>query len=275
MQQRMVDAEGTYVFGTKPVWTNEEVHIEDSRVYKAINWYSYKYDKSDVKNILIEYFLEIEETDEYTQQIKTYDENKIRSSVAWICDMILSGLVLVDPKSVFLDKIEDLKNNPKKFTKEIEAPKVEKKETKKVSPMLRVRRVFSKIICEIDQEIDEFILNGYKTEFNVKKYSKTIKPIYGKMISQHYQSLLTELQSVVDRADTDLVESYSYMKRSELRRFVKLIKEIVDIFGQVKNKRTKRKATKRKKVAKEKTKPRKPKKQADIQLKRVPITDFM
>jgi len=275
MQQRMVDAEGTYVFGTKPVWTDEEVHIEDSRVYKAINWYSYKYDKSDVKNILIEYFLEIEDTDEYTQQIKTYDENKILSSVAWICDMILSGLVLVDPKSVFLDKIEDLKNNPKKFTKEIEASKVEKKETKKVSPMLRVRRVFSKIICEIDQEIDEFILNGYKTEFNVKKYSKTIKPIYGKMISQHYQSLLTELQSVVDRADIDLVESYSYMKRSELRRFVKLIKEVVDIFGQVKNKRTKRKATKRKRVAKEKTKPRKPKKQADIQLKRVPITDFM
>ena len=244
-------------------------------MYKAINWYSYKYDKSDVKNILIEYFLEIEDTDEYTQQIKTYDENKILSSVAWICDMILSGLVLVDPKSVFLDKIEDLKNNPKKFTKEIEASKVEKKETKKVSPMLRVRRVFSKIICEIDQEIDEFILNGYKTEFNVKKYSKTIKPIYGKMISQHYQSLLTELQSVVDRADIDLVESYSYMKRSELRRFVKLIKEVVDIFGQVKNKRTKRKATKRKRVAKEKTKPRKPKKQADIQLKRVPITDFM
>ena len=275
MQQRMVDAEGTYVFGTKPVWTDEEVHIEDSRVYKAINWYSYKYDKSDVKNILIEYFLEIEDTDVYTQQIKEYDENKIRSSVAWICDMILSGLVLVDPKSVFLDKIEDLKNNPRKFVKEVEPSKVEKKETKKVSPMLRVRRFFTKIISEIDKEIDDFIINDYKTDFNVKKFSKTIKPIYGKMISQHYQSLLTELQSVVDRADIELVESYSYMKRSELRRFVKLIKEIVDIFGQVKNKRTKRKATKRKRVAKEKTKPKKPKKQADIQLKTVPITDFM
>ena len=45
--------------------------------------------------------------------------------------MILSGLVLVDPKSVFLDKIEDLKNNPKKFIKETESPKLEKKETKK------------------------------------------------------------------------------------------------------------------------------------------------
>jgi hypothetical protein len=274
MQQRMVDAEGTYVFGTKPVWTDEEVHIEDTRIYKAINWYSYKYDKSVVKNILIEYFTEVED-EKYVSQIKSYDENKILSSVAWICDMILSGLVLVDPKSVFLNKIEDLKNNPKKFVKEIESPKIEKKETRKVSPMARVRRFFSKIVSEIDQEIDEFIINGYKTDFNVKKYSKTIKPIYGKMISQHYQSLLTELQSVVDREDIELVESYSYMKRSELRRFVKLIKEIVDIFGQVKNKRTKKKATKRKRVAKEKTKPRKPKKQADIQLKTVPITDFM
>ena len=274
MQQRMVDAEGTYVFGTKPVWSDEEVHIEDSRVYRAINWYSYKYDKSNVKSILIEYFTQVE-GEEYVNQIKSYDENKIRSSVAWICDMILCGLVLVDPKSVFLNKIEDLKNNPKKFTKEVETDKPDKKEVKKVSPMLRVRRVFTKIVSEIDKEIDDFIINDYKTDFNVKKYSKTIKPIYGKMISQHYQSLLTELQSVVDREDIELVESYSYMKRSELRRFVKLIKEIVDIFGQVKNKRTKRKATKRKRVAKEKTKPKKPKKQADIQLKTVPITDFM
>jgi len=274
MQQRMVDAEGTYVYGTKPVWTDEEVHIEDTRIHKAINWYSYKYDKSVVKNILIEYFTEVED-EKYVSQIKSYDENKILSSVAWICDMILSGLVLVDPKSVFLNKIEDLKNNPRKFTKEIETNKIDKKEVKKVSPMARVRRFFSKIISEIDQEIDDFIINGYKTDFNVKKYSKTIKPIYGKMISQHYQSLLTELQSVVDREDIELVESYSYMKRSELRRFVKFIKEIVDIFGQVKNKRTKKKAIKRKKVAKEKTKPRKPKKQADIQLKTVPITDFM
>ena len=96
MQQRMVDAEGTYVFGTKPVWTDEEVHIEDTRIYKAINWYSYKYDKSVVKNILIEYFTEVED-EKYVSQIKSYDENKILSSVAWICDMILSGLVLVDP----------------------------------------------------------------------------------------------------------------------------------------------------------------------------------
>ena len=87
MQQRMVDAEGTYVFCTKPVWTDEEVHIEDSRIYKAINWYSYKYDRSNVKSILIEYFQEFE-AGNYVEQIKSYDENKIRSSVAWICDMI-------------------------------------------------------------------------------------------------------------------------------------------------------------------------------------------
>ena len=274
MQQRMVDAEGTYVYGTKPVWTDEEVHIEDTRIHKAINWYSYKYDRSNVKSILIEYFQEFED-EKYITQIKSYDENKIRSSVAWICDMILSGLVLVDPKSIFLDKIEDLKKNPRKFIKEVETLKVEKKETRKISPMSRVRRVFSKIICELDNEIDDFMINEYQTNFNVKKFSKTIKPIYGKMISQHYQSLLTELQSVVDREDIELVESYSYMKRSELRRFVKFIKEIVDIFGQVKNKRTKKKATKRKRVAKEKTKPKKPKKQADKQLKTVSITDFM
>ena len=275
MQQRMVDAEGTYVFGTKPVWTNEEVHIEDVRIYKAINWYSYKYDKSIVKNILLEYFLEVEDTDEYTQQIKSYDENKIKSGVAWICDMILNGLVLVDPDCKFLDKIEDLKNNPKKFSKEQEEVVEKETKPKKTSPMMRVKMFSSKIISDLDQEIDDFVMNGCKTDFDIKKYSKTIKPIYGKIISENYNSLLTELEIAVNRQDKDVEEAYSFMKRSELKKYLKFVKEIVVVFGTLKMKRKKRKKTKTKKTAYKEKNLTKPKKQAAKQIKAVSITDFM
>ena len=275
MQQRTVDAEGTYVFGTKPVWTNEEVHIEDVRIYKAINWYSYKYDKSVVKNILLEYFLEVEDTDEYTQQIKSYDENKIKSGVAWICDMILNGLVLVDPDCKFLDKIEELKNNPKKFSKEQEEVVEKETKPKKTSPMMRVKMFSSKIISNLDQEIDNFVMNGCKTDFDVKKYSKTIKPIYGKIISENYNSLLTELEIAVNREDKDIEESYSFMKRSELKKYLKFVKEIVVVFGTLKIKRKKRKKTKTKKTEYKTKNLIKPKKQADKQIKAVSITDFM
>lgn len=275
MQQRMVDAEGTYVFGTKPVWSDEEVHIEDSRVYKAINWYSYKYDKSNVKDILIEYFLEVEQSEYYAKQIKSYDESRIKSSVAWICDMILNGLILIDPESKFLDKIEDLKNNPKKFSK-VQEEVVEKEDKpKKTSPMMRVKMFSSKIISEIDQEIDDFVMNNCQTDFNIKKYSKTIKPIYGKMISENYKSLLTELEIAVNREDKDVEESYSFMKRSELKKYLKFVKEIVDVFGTLKMKRKKRKKSKTKKTEYKAKNLRKPKKQADKQIKAVSITDFM
>lgn len=274
MQQRMVDAEGTYVYGTKPVWTDEEVHIEDTRIHKAINWYSYKYDKSVVKNILIEYFTEVED-EKYVKQIKTYDENKIRSSVAWICDMILSGLVLVDPKSIFLDKIEDLKNNPKKYLKEQEEFVEKEEKPKKTSPMMRVKMFSSKIISDLDQEIDDFVMNGCKTDFDVKKYSKTIKPIYGKIISENYNSLLTELKIAVNREDKDVEESYSFMKRSELKKYLKFVNEIVVVFGALKIKRKKRKKSKTKKTEYKAKNLRKPKKQAAKQIKAVSITDFM
>ena len=275
MQQRMVDAEGTYVFGTKPVWTDEEVHIEDVRIYKAINWYSYKYDKSIVKNILLEYFLEVEDTDEYTQQIKSYDENKIKSGVAWICDMILNGLVLVDPDCKFLDRIEELKNNPKKFSKEQEEVVEKETKPKKTSPMMRVKMFSNKIISDLDQEIDDFVMNGCKTDFDVKKYSKTIKPIYGKIISENYNSLLTELEIAVNREDKDIEESYSFMKRSELKKYLKFVKEIVVVFGTLKIKRKKRKKTKTKKTEYKTKNLIKPKKQAAKQIKAVSITDFM
>ena len=275
MQQRMVDAEGTYVFGTKPVWTNEEVHIEDVRIYKAINWYSYKYDKSVVKNILLEYFLEVEDTDEYTQQIKSYDENKIKSGVAWICDMILNGLVLVDPDCKFLDRIEELKNNPKKFSKDYEEVVEKEEKPKKTSPMMRVKMFSSKIISNLDQEIDNFVMNGCKTDFDVKKYSKTIKPIYGKIISENYNSLLTELEIAVNRQDKDIEESYSFMKRSELKKYLKFVKEIVVVFGTLKIKRKKKKKTKTKKTEYKAKNLTKPKKQAAKQIKAVSITDFM
>lgn len=275
MQQRMVDAEGTFVFGTKPVWSDEEVHIEDTRIYKAINWYSYKYDKSDVKSILLEYFSKVEDTDEYTQQIKSYDENKIKSGVAWICDMILNGLVLVDPDCKFLDKIEDLKNNPKKFSKEQEEVVEKETKPKKTSPMMRVKMFSSKIISDLDQEIDDFVMNGCKTDFDIKKYSKTIKPIYGKIISENYNSLLTELEIAVNRQDKDIEESYSFMKRSELKKYLKFVKEIVVVFGALKMKRKKRKKTKTKKTAYKAKNLTKPKKQAAKQIKAVSITDFM
>ena len=275
MQQRMVDAEGTYVFGTKPVWTNEEVHIEDVRIYKAINWYSYKYDKSDVKSILLEYFSKVEDTDEYTQQIKSYDENKIKSGVAWICDMILNGLVLVDPDCKFLDRIEELKNNPKKFSKEQEEVVEKEEKPKKTSPMMRVKMFSNKIISDLDQEIDDFVMNGCKTDFDIKKYSKTIKPIYGKIISENYNSLLTELEIAVNRQDKDVEEAYSFMKRSELKKYLKFVKEIVVVFGALKMKRKKRKKTKTKKTAYKAKNLTKPKKQAAKQIKAVSITDFM
>lgn len=275
MQQRMVDAEGTFVFGTKPVWSDEEVHIEDTRIYKAINWYSYKYDKSDVKSILLEYFSKVEDTDEYTQQIKSYDENKIKSGVAWICDMILNGLVLVDPDCKFLDRIEELKNNPKKFSKEQEEVVEKETKPKKTSPMMRVKMFSSKIISDLDQEIDDFVMNGCKTDFDIKKYSKTIKPIYGKIISENYNSLLTELEIAVNRQDKDIEESYSFMKRSELKKYLKFVKEIVVVFGALKMKRKKRKKTKTKKTAYKAKNLTKPKKQAAKQIKAVSITDFM
>ena len=94
---------------------------------------------------------------------------------------------------------------------------------------------------------------------SMSKYSKTIKPIYGKMISQHYQSLLTELQSVVDLEDKELVESYSYMKRSELRRFVKLIKETLIYLAKSRIRELRKKQSKERELQKRKTKPKKPK----------------
>lgn len=269
-QQRILDPEGVYVYGTKPVWSEDEVHIEDSRMCKALNWYSYKYDKSDVKNILVEYFQQIEETEKYTQQIKSYDENKIQSGIAWICDMILNGLVLVDPNSLFLNKIEELKNNPKKFLK-LSEEVFEEVKPKKTSPMSRVKMFSSKIISDIDQEIDNFVISGCDTKFSIKEYSKTIKPIYGKMISENYRSLLSELELAVNREDKDVEEAYSFMKRSELKKYFKFVKEIVDVFGTMKVIRKKKKKSKTIK----KKNLRKPKKQSEKQIKNVSIIDFM
>lgn len=276
MQQRVLDPEGLYVYGSKPVWTDEEIEIEDSKIFWAINWYSYKYGKSDIKNILIKYFEVIENTKKYTQQIKQYDENKIMSSVAWICDMILNGLILVDSKSLFLDKIEDIKNNPKKFKRTEEVSIIEK--PKKVSPMLRVQKYSEKIISNIDQEIDNFVMNEYQTNFNVKEYSKSVKPIYGKIVSQNYENLLKELQMVINREDPDLEESYSFLKRVELKRYFRFIKEIVDVFNSLKVVRKRKKIVGKKKTNKknkQEVKIQKPKTKADKQLKKVSITDFM
>ena len=93
MQQRMVDAEGTYVFGTKPVWTDEEVHIEDSRVYKAINWYSYKYDRRHDISVVLSH--------EFSEEFDV--------GITWVYG---TGNAITFPQATYWSHEEDLNSGP-------------------------------------------------------------------------------------------------------------------------------------------------------------------
>ncbi|CAB4167909.1 hypothetical protein UFOVP1666_108 [uncultured Caudovirales phage] len=97
-----------------------------------------------------------------------------------------------------------------------------------VSVDQRVADVAHKHAAEFDNEIDLFLQNK-KSEFSAKNYLKvhSISGAVTKKIGDFYKNTLRELQETLKGDDADLNEGYSYLTKSELKKFLAFVEGIV------------------------------------------------
>tara|TARA_R110002012_G_scaffold211146_1_gene381918 strand:+ start:2041 stop:2721 length:681 start_codon:yes stop_codon:yes gene_type:complete len=108
--------------------------------------------------------------------------------------------------------------------------------------------MISQTACTLETWIDEYITalqtNSNVVRKNVKSLIRTnrVKPREAKKISEHFQRLLDEVNCVLDNQDEDLVEGWSYLNHTKLKRLQGYLETIVDEFritGTVKRKKKK------------------------------------
>jgi hypothetical protein len=96
--------------------------------------------------------------------------------------------------------------------------------------------MISETACIVEKWIDEYIealqSNDSVVRRNVKALIITnqVKPREAKKIANHFNKLLTEIDAVLSEDDDDLVEGWSYLNTTKLRRLRAYLEVIVNEF---------------------------------------------
>jgi|TARA_R110002020_G_scaffold221133_1_gene429162 hypothetical protein len=108
--------------------------------------------------------------------------------------------------------------------------------------------MISETACIVEKWIDEYIEALQSNDSVIRRNVKTlittnqVKPREAKQIATHFSSLLAEIDAVLDRVDADLVEGWSYLNTTKLRRLRSYLEVIVNEFttkGTVKRRKRK------------------------------------
>jgi hypothetical protein len=213
----------------KPVKTfNNPMSEQD--VTQALNWYynntSDKLHKGYMKQYIEKFGLL-----KGKKNFKGVNEYIVDPTYSIVAKMIADGYVLPEK---YQDKIH---NYALKFVEELQIkpkPKPEVKEVKEKPINQQPVHIVSRLIGEIEYEIDKFLDSNCKTDFSLKKFLLGHNPKQGivSKIRMWYRRQLKELQLSIAMgakgvANKDIKEAYGYMTVPQRKRYIKLIESFV------------------------------------------------
>lgn len=214
--------------GSEPEWTDEVP--TGSEIRRAYNWYNYFYSTNEKAKLLFDNYPRDKKE---IRLLKKLPDWKMNSTCCYQARMMALGCKLpAENLDYFNECIEELLDEAKQIQDE-------KKETKptaeKPSVQDRIKEQISDYIGEIEEEIDRFTLNKYKSDFDMYKWLRqnNVKQQQSNAIANHYKALLSELELLVSgnaydvEGDKQLEEGYSHMKKSEKKRFLDFVNGIV------------------------------------------------
>jgi hypothetical protein len=202
---------------------------------KAFNWYNYFCTNKEAKQFIMDYLISISETTT-AKKLNRVPDSKIKSTYGWVSRLALRGLKLEDSeKERIFDEVRSLITADEKATPtdaEV-AETAESVETTKKNIQQIMRERASDISGEIQGLLDDYIIQGYKTNVDVTNKvvnmmtEKNILPQHVFIVSEPWQALKSELQEVSKGVDEDLVESYANMSKQQLKNLIKFVDQVI------------------------------------------------
>lgn len=214
----------------EPIWDREK---GEEQLPSILNWFSNNKSFDDSHKYLIEYLENTQNNEDSIKHIKKLPSWKV-GSYGWLARLTLTSQHLPNKLKTKLDnKIKDLlsldlDSVESKFNRtKIVDKSLDKKPTVQENIELQLR----KYLGECEGWIDSFCQNGYKTNFIPFDWFKenNIKSIQMKNIADHFKkTTLVELNAVLEQKDEQLVEAYSHIKKSDLKKLISFIELIVE-----------------------------------------------
>lgn len=217
--------------GEKPSFANIDELSEDEqkKAYSyALSWYHDVYSFKESKEFL----------EDFVKKTRKKSDLAAVKSAAWISPTWGNVAQILEDGYKSDELLVRLNAKVDELIKEGAPVLAEKKKVAKVKnnfPVLsiqeRVANQARELLGEVDFEIDEFVEGKCKkTDFDLYKFLqvKEVKGPHTKLIRDDLEIVLVELKELVDGKDDQLNEGYSFLSKSQQKKYCEFIQGMVD-----------------------------------------------
>jgi len=217
---RVLDANAMFA-GGEPKFTEEMTRIQ---LIESLNWYSSNRDYKDAIKYIGDYL-----NKKLKLKVPERIIKKQTTTFGWVCRLLYNGATLPqENQKYFNDTLETIKKGDGQVDEIVEDVTV----VATVNPSIqdRIKESTSRIIAELDGLVDDFTLNAYRETKTPKGMMTELstKGVHVKAIVEHYKKVRSEISDAIAGTDEQLVEGYSHMKKTELKKFESFLSKIID-----------------------------------------------
>jgi hypothetical protein len=210
-------------FGGLPLFAdNMTPEMFEAEFNRAVNMFACTGTKQEKAKAAINYIKAKRKKD--LKHIQNLPDSFLSLGVGTYCRVWEFAGKFTDDGQKYVDKkLNELVEHSKSITK------FKKDEPAKtvITPQQRLKqKVYSTVIAELDEMEDAWI-NGEKAEIKLFERCKAhdIKGAAVSYIEEWLNGRLTDLEGAYNKDDKDLVEAYAHIKKAELKRQVKVLKD--------------------------------------------------
>lgn len=223
-KRRETAAQMEQVFGTGKGSAEPTINPLDYTIsmMRALNYYNSAFENKDKRKWFMAYI------GKKSTEFDSLPDWDFRS-VGTMIRLKMREQPLIDKDLQFIeDTIAELRAKAKgdKYVSALKgAPKV-KEEKSAVSIQDRIAEAASTHIGEINGLIDDFIMNDIEVDVGSYLKANNVSPQVSKLIPTAFAKTIEELSEALEGKDKQLVEGYSHVRKTKLKKLIKSLEEI-------------------------------------------------
>ena len=203
---------------------------EDRRrvaLMRSFTWYGRFYGKKDAKEFLSQY-LDLRNRPQEAKIMRKIDEKECINTLAWLARMELRGLELSETES------DTLQNEIKRLLETINKPQVieavvEAPTRPNIQEILKDKA--REAAGELEGLFDEYITSGAGSKHTLRPIDevakKNVMPQHISLLTDVWKKKLNEIEEVLKGTDSQLVQGYSNLNKTQLKNVVKFIELVI------------------------------------------------
>jgi hypothetical protein len=203
---------------------------EDRRrvaLMRSFTWYGRFYGKKDAKEFLSQY-LDLRNRPQEAKIMRKIDEKECINTLAWLARMELRGLELSETES------DTLQNEIKRLLETINKPQVieavvEAPTRPNIQEILKDKA--REAAGELEGLFDEYITSGAGAKHTLRPMDevakKNVMPQHISLLTDVWKKKLNEIEEVLKGTDSQLVQGYSNLNKTQLKNVVKFIELVI------------------------------------------------